>query len=902
MKLSRLLGLSALALVAFALIFVPYFLNPNQYKPLIEEQLTKALGRKVTVGGNIEARFLPTPKLKIRDVTIANPEGMKSPYFAHMGSFKIYPKILPLLSKSVVIEEVAFDHPTLYLEKNASGQNNWSLAVKSDDDSKSPISVHLETVSLEEGTVTYQTGASKTKVSELNVEVDLENLKGPFELEMDGKLDGKEFELSGNIGALDPKIALNLEGEYLDQHIEIEGNLDQAQLSLDGILKIKGDVKDISPNLPAGLLQSYKVKSAIRANANTISLTKLEGTLGSLIAVGSGSYDLTTSQVSLNTSINPGKAKLSVSTYLNQGTTNADIKVSAENLEVILGALKIPTDSLPQNLTHNLNFKAHIEKSATGFAITNLDFAQGSAKLQGSLSVQNWPRNPQIKYDLATPNLTSVVLIADPAFKHVLGKTLIRGSTSGTLDKMTTSNQIMIAESQMTVDGTIMLKETSGTKAMSFKNLALALQGANLQRTLNGLGISSTSPLGAYDLSVVLSREGNYWTLANMNAHVNLGGTPVSLKGSSNLTLGVQKPKLSANLAFGAITFPKSAPVQQPHTIASVSKSGTVKYSDRWSHKPIDLSALKSLDAEVQFTCPSIRTETLEYKNAQGSLRIANGVLEIPGIQAGVFGGSASLKARVSTQQGQPIDIKASIKNANLHDIAPKEGRIRLSQGILNTNIELSTQGGSEFEYVKNLSGTALVHATNGKIQGFDLQKLVGKLKNVNTLNGFADLVGRSFEGGTTSFTDLKINWDIKDGIARIAHFDAGIPGLSSQVEGKVNLPAYNVNITSQFSFTDLKNFPPIHVRFYGSLDNIQKDIDSKALQNYMVQNVFSSVLKDIKNNGAKPEKILKGLLGLGKNQNPEAAAGAADQAGTAEQAAPARPDKILKSLFKGLR
>lgn len=903
MKLSRILGLSALAFVAFALIFVPYFLNPNQYKPLIEEQLTKALGRKVTVGGNIEARLLPTPKLKIRDVTIGNPEGMKSPYFAQMKSFKIYPKILPLLSKSVVIEEVAFDHPTLYLEKNSAGQNNWSLAKKSSDDSKSPVSVNLETVSVEEGIVTYQTGTSKTKVSDLNIEVDLESLNGPYEVEMDGKLDGKEFEIEGDVGVLASNIPLTLKGNILSQDIEIEGQFDQTQLSLDGILKIKGDLKDITPNLPTGLLQKYKVKSAIRANTQSVNLTKLEGTLGSLMALGSVTYDLNTSQVSLNTSINPGKAKLSLMTHLNQGTTSGDIKISAQNLDVILGALKIPTDSLPQNLTHNLNVKAHIEKSTSGFAITGLDFAQGSAKLQGSLSLQNWPKNPQMTYDLSTPDLTSVILIADPTFKQALGKTLIRGSTSGTFDKMTTRNQILIAESQMTLDGSIILKETSGTKSVSFKDLSLALQGASLQRTLNGLGIGSTSPLGAYTVSVTINREGNYWTLSTINSNINLSGTPVSLKGSSNLTLGTHKPKLSANLAFGAITLPKSAPSQPSQTASSVSKSGTAKYSDRWSHKPIDLSSLKSVDAEIQFTCPMLRTETLEYKNAHGSLRIANGVLEVPGIQAEVFGGSASLKARVSTQQGQPIDIKAAIKNANLQDIAPKEGRIRLTRGILNMNLDLSTHGNSEFNYVKNLGGAVNIQATNGKIQGFDLQKLIAKLKNVNTARGFADLIGRTFEGGTTDFTNLKIDWDVKEGIARIVHFDAGIPGLDSKVDGKISLPAYSANINSKFSFTELKNFPPIGVHFYGSLDNIQKEIDSKALQNYMIQNVFSSVLKDIKKNGAKPEKILKGLLGLGgHSQEPASTSAAENQKQQAEQAPPVRPDKVLKSIFKGLR
>jgi hypothetical protein len=68
---TTLLGLSiAFILALLAALIGPYFIDWNQFRPQFEAEATRVVGARVRVGGELGARLLPTPSLRLRSVVV----------------------------------------------------------------------------------------------------------------------------------------------------------------------------------------------------------------------------------------------------------------------------------------------------------------------------------------------------------------------------------------------------------------------------------------------------------------------------------------------------------------------------------------------------------------------------------------------------------------------------------------------------------------------------------------------------------------------------------------------------------------------------------------------------------------------------------------------------------------
>ena len=68
---TTLLGLAiALIIALVAALIGPYFIDWNQFRPQFEAEASQVLGAPVRVGGELDARLLPTPSLRLRSVVV----------------------------------------------------------------------------------------------------------------------------------------------------------------------------------------------------------------------------------------------------------------------------------------------------------------------------------------------------------------------------------------------------------------------------------------------------------------------------------------------------------------------------------------------------------------------------------------------------------------------------------------------------------------------------------------------------------------------------------------------------------------------------------------------------------------------------------------------------------------
>src|SRR4051795_12285926 len=74
---TTLLGLAMLFIAALVAALVgPYFIDWNQFRPQFEAEATRVLGAPARVGGELGARLLPTPSLRLRSVVVGGPNDL----------------------------------------------------------------------------------------------------------------------------------------------------------------------------------------------------------------------------------------------------------------------------------------------------------------------------------------------------------------------------------------------------------------------------------------------------------------------------------------------------------------------------------------------------------------------------------------------------------------------------------------------------------------------------------------------------------------------------------------------------------------------------------------------------------------------------------------------------------
>jgi AsmA protein len=122
--LSYLLGGLA-ALVALLLLAVALFVNPNDYKGRIAQEVKASTGRDLILQGDIKLSVFPWIALQLGPLSLGNPQGFGTEPFLSLQHAALRVKLLPLLRKQLQVGRIEIDGLDLRLAKNAAGKGNW---------------------------------------------------------------------------------------------------------------------------------------------------------------------------------------------------------------------------------------------------------------------------------------------------------------------------------------------------------------------------------------------------------------------------------------------------------------------------------------------------------------------------------------------------------------------------------------------------------------------------------------------------------------------------------------------------------------------------------------------------------------------------------------------------------
>jgi AsmA protein len=225
-KIIKWLGIiagSLAVLIILILIIVPFFFDIQRYKPMIEQEVTKATGRPFAIGGDLRLSLFPWAGLAFSDLHLGNPDGFTEKDFVSIRSFDVKVKFLPLLSKDIQVKRFVIAGPRIILEKTKDARCNWQGLGKKEatgapvegeekvqeasQDKFAGFPIKGLTVAeftVKEGELIYIDHAFNThhEIKNLDVELIDVSLEQPFKLIISANADQKPVSIEGMIGPL----------------------------------------------------------------------------------------------------------------------------------------------------------------------------------------------------------------------------------------------------------------------------------------------------------------------------------------------------------------------------------------------------------------------------------------------------------------------------------------------------------------------------------------------------------------------------------------------------------------------------------------------------------------------------------------------------------------------------
>jgi len=211
-----------------AVLVAPNFINWNEYRDVITDEVNAASGFNLEIRGDIKIAILPSPALLISKVHVANIEGAARADMLAVDSFEVRVALAPLLGGQLQIRSVKLVKPVLSLEVLADGRTNMAFkapapkskpaeAAKQDSEalpfgsltgqaggSGGDLAIQVDDFVIEKGAVFYRddTKGQVESIENLNGRFALASLSGPMESSGSAVIRGVPMSFAASAGTM----------------------------------------------------------------------------------------------------------------------------------------------------------------------------------------------------------------------------------------------------------------------------------------------------------------------------------------------------------------------------------------------------------------------------------------------------------------------------------------------------------------------------------------------------------------------------------------------------------------------------------------------------------------------------------------------------------------------------
>jgi AsmA protein len=735
------------AIFGVALLLVIYLavtFDPNDYKSTVIQLVKDKKQRTLDIKGDIKLSFWPKIGADLGEITLSEHQSDKQ--FAAIKGAKVALAVLPLLRKEIVVDTVYLDGVQANVIQHADGSFNFDDLLSKDEQESQQINFDVQGVKVTNTQVSYINEASGAKytVDQFNLTTGQVALKTPFDLSADFHLVANQpvvdalAKIKANV-MVDPEakhfvvkgLDATLKGALLDGkdvNVTAQGAVDidaaQTALNVSGLkLAMQGDFngakRDVSLQAPAlavnpKQISSEKVILALKqqdaqGNINMdIILAELKGNQQAVESKG----------ITADVKVNAGARKV-------EGHFESPVKANLADMvfdvPALAGKFDIKDPALPNGamqgqfkLSANADVKQ--EKVKTTF---NLNLAE--TKLNGDVSVAGF-KTPHIGFKVHADTLNLNALLGNNNAKKAESKT-----TAAKADTSPGKPADLSALKTLFLDGSINIgKIIYSPYTLTGLNVGIKADGQKL--ALQGLDVK----------------------LDDSRIHGNVGISQFN------------KPLYTFDLNIDKLDLNRYLP-QQTQTATAENKPAAKTASTE--EQPLDLSALKALNAQGNIRIGWLKYGKTEAKNLNIGLKAQDGLASLDPLNVDVYQGTVRGGVKVDARATPAIAIKQSLQNIAVGPLLVDTINNDMLSGTGNVNLDVTAQGNTVTALKKSLGGSVDLRMADGAVKGFDLAGTMRDAKGkLNLLKGQANTAADQTK--KTDFSELTATFNIKNGVA----------------------------------------------------------------------------------------------------------------------------------------
>lgn len=164
-----------LAVLVAILIVVILTFDWNRARPWVDDKVSASLGRPFAINGDLKLdwhrpvgetgwrAWVPWPKFSAARISIANPDWAQRKQFATLDEIDFQIKVLPLLARRIVVPSINLVNPSVDLERQIDGTNNWTFRLPSSS-APSEWKLDLRDITFQRGQISLDDAQNTLKV------------------------------------------------------------------------------------------------------------------------------------------------------------------------------------------------------------------------------------------------------------------------------------------------------------------------------------------------------------------------------------------------------------------------------------------------------------------------------------------------------------------------------------------------------------------------------------------------------------------------------------------------------------------------------------------------------------------------------------------------------------------